>query len=66
MYHDPKTSKNTDMSNTYPPQDTTAWHWTKFKSVRFEDPYEHINPMENANYVTHLLYTHVEHNIEYS
>ena len=32
-------------------------------SVRFEDPYDHINPMDNTHDYTHLIDTQ-EHNIE--
>ena len=33
-------------------------------SVRFEDPYDHINPMENTHEDIHLIDTQ-EKNIEY-
>ena len=35
-------------------------------SVRFEDPYDHINPTNNIKYDTHHIDTHVEHNRENS
>ena len=47
MDHDPNTLKNTDISITAPPQATIDRHRPKVKSFRFEDPYEHINPMDN-------------------
>ena len=42
-------NKNTDKSNTDPPQDKISCHQPKVNSVRFEDPYEHINPTENTH-----------------
>ena len=33
------------------------------KQFRFEDPYDHINPMENRNYETHLIDAHYDHKI---
>ena len=56
--HDPSTStKNTDVSNTYPPKTIITHHQPKVKSVRFEDPYDHINLMDNTHEETHPIYT---------
>ena len=51
-------NKHTDIYNTARPRDTIARHWPKVNSVCFEDPYDHINPMENKNDETHLIYEH--------
>ena len=48
-------NKNTDKYNSDPPQDTIYHHQPKVNSVRFEDPYDHINPMENTHEDTHLI-----------
>ena len=40
-------NKNTDTSRSAPPKSTIARHQTKINSVRFEDLYYQINPMEN-------------------
>ena len=50
-------NKNTDKSNTDPPRATIARHRPKVNSVCFEDPYNHINPMENTHEDTHLIDT---------
>ena len=50
-------NKNTNTSNTSPIQATIAHHRPKVNSVRFEDPYNHINPMENIHEDTHLIDT---------
>ena len=51
-------NKNKDTSNnTDPHQDTISCPRPKLNSVHFEDPYEHINPMENTHEDTHLIDT---------
>ena len=57
-------NKNTDTSNTAPPQATIGRHLSKVNSIRFKDPYDHINPMENTHEDTHPLDTHIEKNRE--
>ena len=42
-------NRNTDTYNTSTPQDTIYFHWPKVNSVRFEEPYEYINPMSNSH-----------------
>ena len=64
MDHDPRTWKKTDAYNTAPPQDTIAQNWLKLNSVRFEEPYEHINPMDNTHEDIHIIGTQ-EKDIEY-
>ena len=55
----PKTStKNTDTSNTAPHKAKIDCHKPKVKSLQFEEPYDHINPMENTHDDTHLIDTH--------
>ena len=36
----------------------------KVNPVRFKDPYNHINHIENSTADTHLIDAHEEHNIE--
>ena len=50
-------NKNTDISNTATPQDTFYRKKPKVNSVRFEDPYDHINPTENTHENTHIIDT---------
>ena len=53
-------NKNTDTSyNTYPSptQATISLPFPKVISVRFEYPYDHINPMENTHEDTNLIDT---------
>ena len=52
----PKESKkNIDTSRLAPPKATIYCHKPKVNSVRFEDPCDHINNMDNANDDTHLI-----------
>ena len=57
MGHDQRTSiKNIYKSrNTVPLQDTIYRPRLKANSVRFYDPYENINPMENTHEDNHLI-----------
>ena len=55
---------NVKMSISYPPKDTFVHNKHKLNSVRFIDPYDHINPTENTNNETLLIYAHKEHIIE--
>ena len=48
-------NNNTDTSNIDPPKATIARHLPKVNSVRFEDPYEHIDPTENTHEYTHII-----------
>ena len=57
-------NKNTDTSSISPPRATISCHWPKVNSVCFEDPYDHINDMNNTHDYTHILDTHVEQKIE--
>ena len=57
-------NRNNDTSNTAPTQSTIDDHWPKANSVRFEDLYDHINPMDNTHEDTHLMDTK-EQIIEY-
>ena len=57
MYQDPNTLKNTYTSNTAPHQATIVMHLPKLKSVQFEDPYYHINYMDNNHDENHLIDT---------
>ena len=50
-------NKNTDAFNAAPPQDSIVCHQPKVNAVRFEDPYEHINPMDNIHEDTHIIDT---------
>ena len=50
-FNNKKTSKN-----TAPPQATISRPLQKVNSVRFEDPYNHINPMENHLFDTQEQY----------
>ena len=52
-------NKKSDTSNTSLPQAIIACNKPKLNSVRFEDPYDHINPMENNYDKTHILDTHI-------
>ena len=42
-------NKNTDTSRSAPPKSTIARHQPKINSVRFEDLYDQINPMDNTS-----------------
>ena len=61
-----RVKKNTDTSNTAPTKAKIDCHSPKLNLVRFEDPYNHINGMDNTHDDTHLIYTHMEQNIKYS
>ena len=53
------TSRNKDIL-----QDKISCPCPKVNSVRFEDPYDHINPMENNHEDTHIMdtqYQYMEH-----
>ena len=51
-------NKNIDTSNnTAPQQAIISLHIPKVNSFLFEDPYDHINPMENTHEDTHLINT---------
>ena len=51
-------NKNKDTSkNTGPPQATIYRPHQKVKAVCFDDPYDHINPMENTHEDNHLIDT---------
>ena len=51
-------NKNTDTSNnTGTPYAIISCHLPKANSVWFEDPYDHINPMDNNHEDTHIIYT---------
>ena len=54
-------NSNIDTSKSGPTKAIISCHRTKVKSVHFEDPYDHINPMYNTNYYTHLVDAHEEH-----
>ena len=56
-------NKNTDTSNTASPLSTISRHRPRVNPVRFEGPYNHINPMENIHEDTHLIDTQKQ-NIE--
>ena len=56
-------NKNTDTPNTAPAKSKISHHWPKANLVRFEDPYDHINPMKNTHEDTHTIDTR-EKNIE--
>ena len=43
-------NNNIDTSSSDTPKDTIACRRRKVNSVHFEDPYDHINLMENTNY----------------
>ena len=51
-------NKNIDTSISGPPKATIASHGPKVNPAIFEDPYEHINPMDNTNDYTHLVDAH--------
>ena len=55
MIHGSRTSKNTNTSNTAPTQSKIDHHRPTVKSVLFEHPYNHINPMDNTHEGTHLI-----------
>ena len=58
MDHDQRTSiKKNIPNNTDTTQDTITQSCPKVNSVRFEDLYEHINPMENSHEYTHIIDT---------
>ena len=51
-------NKKTDTyNNTGCPEATIACPVPKVNSVYFEDPYDHINPMDNPHEDTHLIDT---------
>ena len=52
MYQEPKTSTK---ALKHLSQSTVVHHQTKVNSVRFEDQYDQINPMDNNNYGTRLI-----------
>ena len=47
--------QNNENYNTSPPRATFSCHQLKVKSVRFEDPYDRINIMDNTHDDTHLI-----------
>ena len=49
---------NIDTLISGPPESTFVCHIPKVNSVRFEDPYDHINPMCNNNYTNHIVNAH--------
>ena len=59
-------NKNTDISRSYPPTAIIACHQPKINSVRFEDPHNQINPIENTNNDTQIIDSHEEHIKEYA
>ena len=58
-------NNNIDASISGSPKDTIDWHGPKVNSVYFEDPYDHINPMDNTNVDTHLADAHEERITKY-
>ena len=46
--------------NTDPTQSTIARHQPKSNSLGFEEPYDHINTMENTHDETHIIDKHNE------
>ena len=52
---------NFEISIPYPPKDTFFHNKHILNSVRFIDPYDHINPTDNTNNDTHLINSHKEH-----
>ena len=57
MDQGPKIQQKTDEYNTATPQDRIDRHRPNVNSVRFEDPYENINPKGNIHDGTHIIYT---------
>ena len=57
MVQDPKTCIKA-LIHPSPPKATIDFHKPKLKSFRFEAPYDHINPIDNTNYYTHLIDAH--------
>ena len=55
---------NIDTSSSGSPRTKLFRHKPKVNSVRFGDPYDHINPTENTNDETHLINAYEEHTIE--
>ena len=50
-------NRNIDTSISGPSKYTLVRHKPKVNLVRFFDPYDHINPMDNTNDETHLVDT---------
>ena len=50
-------NKNTDTPKTDPSKATISQYLQKSNPVRFSDPYDHINPMDNTHDETHILDT---------
>ena len=50
-------SNNVGTSSSGPPKATLVHHKPKENSVCFVDLYQHTNPMDSANYETHLVYS---------
>ena len=63
MGQDPKSSKKIDLSISAPPKATISCHKPKVSSAHFEDSYYHINPIENTNNDTRIIYAHNNHSI---
>ena len=45
-------------------QDKISHHLSKVNSVYLEDPYDHINPMDNTHNDTYFLDTYLDYNRE--
>ena len=50
-------NKNTDTFTTAPPKDKIYLIWPKVNSFHFEEPNDHVNPMENTHDDTLLIDT---------
>ena len=58
IYHNQRVSIKTNIyKNTGPPQAKISHPRPKLNSVRFDDPYGHINSMENAHKYTDIIDT---------
>ena len=53
-------NNNIDTSRLGLTKDTIDHHEYKVKLVFFEDPYDHINTMDNTDGEIHLIYAHEE------
>ena len=57
-------NKNVETSSSGPTPATFVLNKHKLNPVHFFDPYDHINPMDNNNYRTHLVDANEEHTRE--